>query len=367
MKNILTGNGINLQFAGKEYNIGSIMRRLLSRFSSDYYNGIIEGVISKHDFNKLISQIPNEFNSLLMDDSYFEIDKYIDRSAVLDVRLRYKQPVHEINDIMLEDLFLPLHVLLSNNKNIDNVKIRRIFEMMILDSIYNNGDIQKIHLVMPDMFRDFLLSFDNIFTLNYDNNLEYITKQYVYHLHGDFSTLLDEYNTNTIIGYVNTELGKSTRINPDDIHIHCNALLDYCGNNKIKNVILDWQTNALYDNIYQRYCKEPDFREEIDNLKNENLELYHYVMTKVHNPDLKFRTDYHFHKLSQEVNGEVHILGMSPNNDGHIFNLICSNENISTIVYYFFSEDDMEIICDSIYNKRCEFIPVKDFWKSIGC
>lgn len=62
------------------------------------------------------------------------------------------------------------------------------FEHLILDAIFNSGNIQEIYSEMKKYkkVRRFFKSFDNIYTLNYDNNIENLTEKEVYHLHGVF-------------------------------------------------------------------------------------------------------------------------------------------------------------------------------------
>ena len=66
-----------------------------------------------------------------------------------------------------------------------------------------------------------------------------------------------------------------------------------------------------------------------------------WVRTKRENPSLTFGTDYHFRDLS-ELTGELHIIGLSPNNDSHIFRLI-EGSGIDRIVYYYFSDSDKDV------------------------
>lgn len=74
------------------------------------------------------------------------------------------------------------------------IPARQGFERMMLDAIYNDGDIQVLHTVMGKPVKRWLKEFDNIFTLNYDNNIEYLTQETVYHLHGDYRTLANSEN-----------------------------------------------------------------------------------------------------------------------------------------------------------------------------
>lgn len=45
---------------------------------------------------------------------------------------------------------------------------------MILDSIYNEGKLQEIYKSMSKKVKDYFADYDEIFTLNYDNNIEHL-------------------------------------------------------------------------------------------------------------------------------------------------------------------------------------------------
>ena len=50
---------------------------------------------------------------------------------------------------------------------------------MILDSIYNEGKLQEIYKSMSKKVKDYFADYDEIFTLNYDNNMERLTDKQV--------------------------------------------------------------------------------------------------------------------------------------------------------------------------------------------
>ncbi|MFR5152235.1 MAG: hypothetical protein ACLTER_24355 [Ruminococcus sp.] len=51
---------------------------------------------------------------------------------------------------------------------------------------------------MKKPVKRYFKSFDSIFALNYDDNIEKLTNKTVYHLHGDYSVLADSENPETI-------------------------------------------------------------------------------------------------------------------------------------------------------------------------
>ena len=73
---------------------------------------------------------------------------------------------------------------------------------MMLDAIYNDGDIQSLYKDMGKPVKRWLLGFSKVFTLNYDNNVEDLIKRPVFHLHGDFRTLANSEDPHTLWGYM---------------------------------------------------------------------------------------------------------------------------------------------------------------------
>lgn len=77
--------------------------------------------------------------------------------------------------------------------------------------------------------KKWLQQFDSIFTLNYDNNVEELIKRPVFHLHGDFRTLANSENPQTLMGYIRRVNGENIDIPKQFEHCFCNALFDYAG------------------------------------------------------------------------------------------------------------------------------------------
>lgn len=90
------------------------------------------------------------------------------------------------------------------------------------------------------------------------------------------------------------------------------------------------------------------------------------IRTKIEHPELKMATEYYFYEF-EEIAGQLEIIGMSPNNDAHIFDLILNNHNITKVIFYYFSEKERKYI-EEHYPKdlfKCE--SVEKLWKSLDC
>ena len=287
------------------------------------------------------------------------------KDALKDFQNRYDYAIRAAPEIMLEDWFLIVHIFFE--KNIDLKEERRAtiqgFERLILDAIYNDGKIQVLYKKMNKKVRRFFSSFDNIFSLNYDNNLESLIHRPVYHLHGDFSVLANSENSNNVQGYIRQKKGETVWL-PEMKHCFCNALLNYSGKLKYKiatdahALIVDSETYA------DRYMYDEKFREDIERLRTDNPAYYEWIATKIRHPELSIATEYHFNTF-ENIEGELSIIGMSPNNDDHIFRIILDNTNITKVIFYYYSEKERTYIEDHFPKEFFKCESVNKIWRDL--
>ncbi len=201
------------------------------------------------------------------------------------------------------------------------------FEHLILDAIYNSGKIQEIFTNMKQnkKVRRYFQTFDKIYTLNYDNNIEKLTGKEVYNLHGDFSVLINSENENNVLGYIRKTDGDTVAF--DDMkHCFCNALLNYSGKLKYKTISDNHRLILESESFADKYTNDDAFKLQVDKLKEEKPLEHRLIMTKILHPELNMATEYYLDSFSK-IEGELYIIGMSPNNDAHIFNAIINNKN----------------------------------------
>ena len=79
------------------------------------------------------------------------------------------------------------------------------------------------------------------------------------------------------------------------------------------------------ENYSERYETDASFREKIEKMKKDNPLAAEMILTKIEHPNLKMATEYYFDRF-KKIQGELVIIGMSPNNDAHIFELILNNK-----------------------------------------
>lgn len=84
-------------------------------------------------------------------------------------------------------------------------------------------------------------------------------------------------------------------------------------------------------------------------------------MIRVHqeHPELEFGCNYHFDEF-ESLTGELHIIGMSPNNDAHIFKLI-DKSNIEKVVFFCYSNSETKKKIPA--HQEVEYRSVRELWK----
>lgn len=96
---------------------------------------------------------------------------------------RYKDKINtlRITDVGFEDYYL-IHDLVCHKYNTQNPEqyyVREAMRIAYLYAIYNDGKLNTLHQDYSEKFIDYLMRFDNIFTTNYDSNIESVTKKQV--------------------------------------------------------------------------------------------------------------------------------------------------------------------------------------------
>ncbi len=365
-KYLLIGNGFDIQFGGRAYTSRFIVQRIKYRAQMGVYDSLFEGTISGQEIVAIVNGFVTEANRLLEGkyDQYIQDDET--KVAVNDFKKRYTQNIQEPYDIMIEDWLLIVHVFFLKNQDLekDRVGATVAFKRILLDAIYNDGKIQRIIPSLEKQTRKalkrYLCNFDSIFTVNYDHNIESLVSDIipVFHLHGNFDVLSESENPEYAMGYLRTQNG--TTVYQEGLkHCYCNALLDYSGDLKRKSIEMRERLNAT---DFSAYSEEDIW---IQMMRATRPLEYETILAKIHYPKLKVACDYHFAEFNK-IDGELHIIGMSPNNDGHIFSSVLRNKNIKKIVFFYKSNADKNFI-DANFLDSFQCRHVDDLWDSIGC
>lgn len=370
MKTLLVGNGMNIQFGGKAYTNDFIMKRVKFRVKTGESLSLFNGTLQKHEILTVLNgfvDIANGIREKEYDALVHDQDDQDAQDALDDFKKRYKNRIDAPHEIMLEDWFFILHIYFLKYPMDAGVvkKAKQGFESLILDAIYNSGKIQELYKNINKKTRRYFQGFDNIFTLNYDNTLDRLTGKAVYHLHGDFNELASSENVEYVQGYLREEKNE-TVANPEFPQCYCNALLNYSGKLKKKVADDNYLANMQAETFVDRWENDKDFQKQLERLRTSNSRGYEFIKTKILHPELKWATNYYFEKLTN-IEGELHIIGMSPNNDGHIFECINSNSKITKVIFYYYADKEKKYIEDNLPHSFYQSEDVANLWKKLDC
>ena len=345
-------------------------RKIIKRARNNLYTGTYPKNLYHFDtilyFEKLFQNVP-----AILKGDYDPYTTGIRKGSLDHFKNRYSgRKTIKLDDVGMEDYFL-IHFLVSNRCNTvnpDRYIITQSIKMMLVDSIYNGGKIQELHKNYSKKFINYLNTFQNIFTTNYDRNLEVASSSNVHYLHGAFHILSEVYDPDSFRNSLaDNQFVKNGLSNPEGYeYLHSTALMAYSGEDKeflsefpdianqaLEKLVDDYKTNLTLRNVIDQweYAESPLERN-----------TYSAIMLKL-KEDVEFQTTDSFNSF-EEIEGELQILGLSPENDNHIFSRINENSKITKIVFYYFSEDDKKAAQAVFENEILVLKPVKKFWKT---
>jgi len=375
MKSILVGNGINIEFGGTEYTNSAIINRLISNLKTKDYSHVFAKTITNSELLDLIYGLHGELKKILKGkyDSYCKTPE--EKYTLQRIKNHYTVST-SISGIGMEDYFFILRVF--HNRYDDPVDLMRsTFHGMcwlLLDAIYNEGKIQNIYKTIEesriDGLRRLFKEFDNIFTVNYDCNVEMILGRTVHYLHGDFNTLSDQYNEDTYMGRLMKERGVNNPVTEKERHIYCNGIMGFTG--ALKEEIINIFQNSQYgiEQMKQRITnglskEDEEFIDKMGTSKDEKMEYGHDMLKIIKKHPYLNHHIYPSRKF-KDLSGDLAIIGMSPNNDEHIWKDIIANDNINTITYYYKSNTDIKWVKKLSATRKVDVVPVDQFWEQIN-
>lgn len=373
MNNLLVGNGINIQFNKKDYTTQQLVLRILKNCDrEDFPSHII--VNFPYLLKNYIGQLFLEARDILEDkyDSYTNC--FAEVESLKSFKKRYKDKINilRITDIGFEDYYL-IHDLVCHKTNTQNPKqyyIREAMRIAYLYAIYNDGKINTFYQEYPRKFIDYLIGFDNIFTTNYDLNVELATQKQVYHIHGQFDKKSDVYLLNSFRNQLPDAPIKEIEIDENYFYLYSNALTTHSGAYKELQIKQISQANSVVEKMAMAYNNDPKIKQEVDSWTIEANKLTanmgYAIQLKAVNPSLTFSDNYHF-DIFKNITGTLQILGLSPWNDFHIFESV-NDSDIDKCVYYYFDESECdkikELLPELNVQGKIEFLSVKAFWEN---
>ena len=374
MRHLLVGNGINIQFDPKNYTTQQILLRILKNCDrEDFPSHII--INFPYLMKNYIGQLYLEARSVIAG----HYDKYAtcqdELSSLLSFKEQYACRVEtlRITDIGFENYYL-IHDLVCHKHKIGNPEqfyAREALRIAYLFSIYNDGELNRLHVNYPAKFKEYLKCFDSIFTTNYDSNIDSVVECDVYHIHGQFDTLAAVYDVNSFRNQLPDAPIKELNIDMTYSYLYSNALSTHCGKYKEFQLRQYSLANVAVDKLAAAYLLDPKIKADVDSWTETpntiTANIGHAVILKSQYPELHFVDDYHFDKLA-EIRDELEILGLSPWNDFHIFEQI-DKTMLRLCTYYYHSESQCDKIKELLPTLNAagslRFCSATQFWEKV--
>ncbi|MGE8207667.1 hypothetical protein ACQKP0_24660 [Heyndrickxia sp. NPDC080065] len=369
MKTILYGNGITIQFGGKDYFNDRIIKRAINNINTKSFPSEIYPREVKDWILLLHEKIP------LIIKGYY--DNYANttemRNSLVHFKNRYKTISNKtkVHEIGFEDYFL-VHFLVCGKENIVNPERYHMTESLrcfFIDSIYNKGKIQTLYEKFPKEFVAFVNEFDNIFTTNYDWNIEKAIGRNVEYIHGSFHHLAEVYDPNSFRNMLSDSPIKEAVFIDGYEYLYSNALTSYSGNNKKFVLDMGLQANIAMDKFAKGLEENPELWNEVETWKDVDnpilRNLYESIKLKTKDKKLEFKENNSL-KIFSEIEGDLSIIGLSPYNDNHIFEAILNNKKLSKIEFYYFDISETKLVTSILLEKNIHFKDVREFWNKFS-
>lgn len=363
MRNLLIGNGVIIQYGGAAYFNSSIVNRALENIRS----GRFPAHLYPNECADFVMVLQGEHARALRG----EYDKYVftsyDRSSLEDFKRRYSTArSYSVDEIGFEDYFL-LFELVHSKKGIgnpDRFNNRGVLKRMFLDAVYNGGEIENVHRNFPPRFVVWLKEHDQLFTINYDSNLDAVYSKDVFHLHGSFRILSETYDPNSFRNQLKDDLLDGEKVDPNYLYLYSNCLVSYVGDLKLSSMTESSLANTGMEKFAASYENDPSIRKQIDEWDDSNelvKRLKEAIKLKAKHPEFKHSEQYP-HNLLKQITGSLEIVGLSPNNDGHLFDQILANDQMPEIIFYYFGEQEAADAERLFRSKTLKTKDVRELW-----
>ena len=309
MNNILIGNGFDIEIGGvKECGNAAIIERVHKNIENKDYSYHIKD-ITNSELKDVIEGIEGPMLEGVLSGEY---SLYCETEEEKSNLKRFIDNYDVFQSIGMEDYFLILR--LFNKKYGDSEQM--INDMAVgvgkffLDAIFNQGKVQKLYMNLSNdrklELQNSLSKFDNIYTINYDWNIEKIVNTKVKHLHGQFAQFNQQFRQNTALNKFAKEKGINYTARTGEEYLFCNAIMGFNGG-----------------------------------LKERKIRIF---------MGLGNNDEYYYNEF-KNLEGTMCLAGMSPNNDGHIMRLIFENKDINKVIFYYHSENDKKT-AEDLYGRR---------------
>ena len=363
MKNLLIGNGINIQFGDNEYCNKNIINRAISNLNNNNFNPRLY----PSEIGDWLMQLHSIYSNLLNGTYDKHAFTSYEQSSLKSFKKRYKYLGYNllIDKIGFEDYFIIHDILCRSKKNYFDKrhKNREFLRRLFLDSIYYSGKIQNIYKKFPNKFKSFLEKYNLIFTTNYDMNIEKFSKKKVLYLHGAFHILDEIYNPRSFKNMLSNAPVKKTPVIRGYEYLFSNALTSHSGKSKVHNMLMHSRANIGISEFANAISNKELNIESCINSRDINLKSYgEAIKLKSKEPSLSF-SEYYPLKDFKKIQDTIDIIGLSPNNDSHLFDIINNNPDLQFVRFYYHDIDDINFVKKLFSNFTVEFFDIRNLWK----
>lgn len=374
---ILIGNGFDIQVGGDDYLDKWILVRLLVKAKMGKYNPLFmdkEGnpIMTGDEIVGLFTNIIPIANRAINEEFDALVAKHCNAdlvSVLNDFKKNHSTKIYSFEQVGMEDWLLVFMLYLLEQQDLLSFyeTFKQGFERMIFDAIYCEGEIQKLYSKIDKGVVRYFESFNSVFTLNYDNTVEKLTKNQSYHLHGDFETRHPSENPQNALGYLRIQSGQNVKFPQQFEHCNSTTILDFSGNKKYEyatNMTLEYKTVEQYKELVKCGVSTTEVINKVP------LVLREIVKTAIEK-NLIVGQNYYFDEFEQ-LQGTLTVIGLSPQNDSHIFACINKSNLDKVIFYLFFGKKSDEQIDEEIkkinlpINKKYEIKNIQSKWDELG-
>lgn len=365
MRNLIVGNGVNIQFSGSEYINTSIMQRSIN----NEFIGLLSQQTMPVDIRKYVFTLFDFFPRILNGDyDHFALYPGAKETLPRIKNVYGKYESLKITDVMFEDYFYINEIFnIVNRTQSDIYDYQEWLRHLFLDAIWNGGHVNTLFKMYPPSFIKWLAQFDKIYTTNYDKNLDEVVDINVGHLHGSFSILDDKYDRYSLRNLVR-KTPESPSIPQEIRHLLSNAIMTYSASFKAHMMRSHYTVNTAFKTMIENASQNSDLQHQIDQLVNSNddiprkiYEAYQRIRTDSH-PGFP---DYYSFEEFQNIKGDITFIGLKLRNDLHILKNLVENPNISEITFYYYTSTDKEQCNEIFINQEINYQGVQSFWEDI--
>lgn len=292
-----------------------------------------------------------------------------EKACLEDFKRRYRT-YNSINiaSIGFEDYYLVYDLMCYKYKirNPERYYIREALKSFFIYSIYNKGKVNSIYTRYPKKLQFFFDQYDELYTTNYDQNVEVFSGRNVGYLHGAFNIKNDIYDPDSMRNKMSDSPIKNCNIDDTHYYLYSNVITTYNGYSKMFSIKQTKDANIAIDKMASAYATNPSVKAEVDKWEKDANDLVRKlaegIKLKLQDNELKFEETYPIQEFI-DIKGNIDIVGLSPNNDTHIFEVLNDNEKLTTITYYYYDLAENEIVEQLLIKHTPIFKSVISLWE----